>query len=394
MIKRIDLFMPPKSQYQVLHHFTKELADALNRTGVRSRILEAEREQPKRFLDELFKDPPDCTLSFNGLLPDKEGRFFCDLVRIPHVACLVDSPNHFLELTKSKYSIVTCVDRFSCDFFLGLDFPNVLFMPHAVDKDLIAASPLNAKRPIDVLMLGSFIDYEAIREKWKAQFNSAIYKAVEEAAEMALADKSLSSAEALAQAFDKIVKTGQYVDLHQIDFLTLLDQVEDYISGKDRIALLKAIKDAKVHVVGAGGDKWKKSLGNRSNIIFQEPVSYDQAIELMKQSKIVLNSCPKIKRGAHERIFAGLACGALVITNQNTFVEEIFKPGESIVYYRSNHWEDVNEQINMYLSNEDKRKAIVEKGRTVIEKGHTWDHRAVQLIKELEPILQRLNPKK
>ncbi len=381
--------MPPRSQYQVLHHFTKELAEALNRSGVNARILEAQKEQPKLFLDELFKDPPDCTLSFNGLLPDNEGRFFCDLIRIPHVACLVDSPNHFLQLTKSRYSIVTCVDRFSCDFFLGMNFHKVLFMPHGVDKNLISASPLDAKRPIDVLMLGSYIDYEAIREKWKKQFNSDLYRAVEEAAEMALADKKISCAEALAQSLDSYMKVGQYVDLQQIDFLTLLDQLEDYITGKDRIGLIKAIKDAKVHVVGAGGDKWKKSIGNASNVIFQDPVSYDQAIDLMKQSKIVLNSCPKIKNGAHERIFGGLACGALVITNENIFVEENFKPGDSILCYHPNQWDGVNQQINAYLGDEDKRKAIVEKGRAVIEKGHTWDHRAVQLISELEPILYR-----
>src|SRR5262249_10865415 len=96
MIKHIDLFMPPNiSQYGVLHHFTIKMNEALQRSGVRSRILEAQKDNPKPFLSELFNEIPDCTLSFNGLLPDKEGRFFCDLVKIPHVACTIDSPNAF-----------------------------------------------------------------------------------------------------------------------------------------------------------------------------------------------------------------------------------------------------------------------------------------------------------
>lgn len=392
MIKRIDLFMPPKSQYEVLHHFTRELGEALGRTGVSIRILEAERDKPKEFLDTLFSDPPECTLSFNGLLPDGEGRFFCDLIHIPHVACLVDSPNHFLDLTKSKNSIITCVDRFACDFFHGLNFHNVLFMPHAVDKNLVSAS-IEGKRPIDLLMLGSYNDYESIKETWRKQFDDSLYKAVLEAAESALADKTISCPQALAKALDNLVKTVSYENLNQINFLLLLDQLEDYITGKDRVELIRAIKGVQIHIVGVGSERWKKSLGNASNIIYHSPVTYDQAINLMKQSKIVLNSCPKIKNGAHERILAGLACGALVITNDNLFVHENFKAGESILYYPPNHWSEINEQIQLYLNDDKKRLEIVRKGREIVRNGHTWDHRAAVLVNELEPILNKIKRK-
>ncbi len=53
---------------------------------------------PRPFLDTLFADRPECTLSFNGLLPDAEGRFFCEMIQIPHVACLVDAPTQFFSL--------------------------------------------------------------------------------------------------------------------------------------------------------------------------------------------------------------------------------------------------------------------------------------------------------
>ncbi len=76
MIKRIDVFMPPRSQYGVLHHFTRKLSEALGRAGVEASLLEAQYDNPKPFLDKIFSDRPDCTLSFNGLLPDREGRFF------------------------------------------------------------------------------------------------------------------------------------------------------------------------------------------------------------------------------------------------------------------------------------------------------------------------------
>lgn len=391
MIKRIDLFMPPRSQYQVLHHFTEQLGEALTRTGVSCRIMEAEREQPKKFLDQLFSDPPQCTLSFNGLLPDNEGRFFCDLVRIPHVACLVDSPNHYLSLARSKYSIVTCVDKFSCDFFHGIDFHRVLFMPHGVDRNLILKSPFKGKRQYDVLMLASFIDFEAIRKTWKKQYNDPMCKALDEAAEIALSEKTTPCPVALAQSLDKLMKSGTYFDSSKIDFISLLDQLDDYIKGKGRLSLIKAIKDAKVHIFGHDSDQWKKHLGKASNIVIEKAVPFDQAIELMKQSKIVLNSSPALKNGAHERILTGVACGALVITNSNVYMEDNFKPGEGMLFYTQGNLAAVNTQVNEYLQNEEMRNTIVEKGQTAVMNGHTWDHRAAVLVKELDSLLISLN---
>src|SRR5262249_44553215 len=154
-IKRIDLFMPPNlSQYGVLHHFTKKLQEAFSRLSVNCRILEAQRNNPKPFLTELFKDPPDCTLSFNGLLPDEEGRFFADLIRIPHVAYVVDSPNSFVSLVQSPFTIIASVDGKSCEFFRGIHGAHVLFMPHGVEKDL-GMEFYDHERPYDVLLLSS-----------------------------------------------------------------------------------------------------------------------------------------------------------------------------------------------------------------------------------------------
>src|SRR5665213_1941141 len=197
MIRRIDLFMPPISQYGVLHHFTKKMGEAFIRLGVNCRILEAERENPRPFLTQLFNDPPDCTLSFNGLLPDNEGRFFCDMIRIPHVACLVDSPNHFFPLIQSPYTIVTCVDRFSCEFFRGMNFDKVFFMPHGVEKNLSAH--LDEERKYDVLMLGSCIDYDAIAKTWSKKYPGALSEAMFESVDITFADQKTSYIQAFVQ---------------------------------------------------------------------------------------------------------------------------------------------------------------------------------------------------
>lgn len=391
MVKRIDVFMPPKGQYGVLHHFTEKFYEALARNKVECRLLEAERNNPKPFLEKIFNDPPDCTLSFNGLLPDDEGRFFCDMIQIPHVACLVDSPNQYLTLIKSPKTIITCPDRFSCDFFRGLNFHNVLFMPHGVEKELQANK--DKKKRYDVVMLASCIDYEAIKKKWKAEFPPALFKALEEAAEITLSDQETSYVQAFVQTLDRQVSKPGGVDPRQIDFFTVLDQLENYIRGKDRVELVKGIKDAKIDIFGSGfgNTTWEKYLGKQRNCTLHDAVSFEQALEIMKNTKILLNSCAWIKNGAHERIFAGIACGALVITNENIYMRENFKSDENIVFYHHGKWSEVNEKVNHYLKNDKDREHVIEKGKEEVKLHHTWDKRAQQLIKELKPILKRVS---
>jgi spore maturation protein CgeB len=389
-MKRIDVLVPPLSNYGVLQHFTQKMHEGLIQAGVHSRLLEAKRHDPAPFLKALFDDPPECTLSFNGLLPDDQGRFFCDMIHIPHVACLTDSPNSFFPLTKSTSTIITCMDQASVDFFKGAGFPHVLFLPHAVESSL-APDP-EGQRNYDVVLLSSCIDYEMIRASWKKKYPKALKEAMEEAAERALEDISTPYYKAFVEALDKQVHKQSGLDPQQIDFIEVLEDIEFYIRGKDRVELVKAIKDAKVDIFGSadGASGWKKYLGNQPNVTIHDPVPFEQALTIMKHSKIILNSCPSISNGGHERIFSGLACGALVVTTENAFLHKEFKDGESIVFYKHGQWEQVNDRINEYLENTPKRNLITKKGREIVMKGHTWDQRARQLVKELPSFLKAL----
>ena len=50
----------------------------------------------------------------------------------------------------------------------------------------------------------------------------------------------------------------------------------------------------------------------------------------------------------------------------------------------------MNELVNDYLQNEEKRLSVVEKGRKIVKEGHTWDHRVESLIEQLPPILENI----
>lgn len=386
MVKRIDLFMPPLSQYGVLHYMTKDIYNALIRAGVNCRLLVADHDDPEPFLQSLFNNPPECTLSFNGLLPDAKGRFFCEMIKIPHIACLVDSPNQFAALAQCKLNIITCPDLYACEFFRGLKVENVLFLPHGVGKDTEPSKDKNKK--YDVVMLASCIDYENIRDQWKGKYSKDVCAILNLAAEKSAADFSLPYVEAFVQAMNELLPKSPSIDPSTFNLMQLLDDLEMYLRGKERVELVRGIKNAKIDLFGAGWDNEKYFRKKNSNIVMHDPVHYEEALEIMKRSKIVLNSCPWIKNGGHERIFAGMACGAVVITNENPFMKEHFKDGEDICYYNHGKFDGLDGIIATYLSDDAKREKVAASGRKKVMQGHTWDHRVAALLKQLPGCLE------
>jgi spore maturation protein CgeB len=202
---------------------------------------------------------------------------------------------------------------------------------------------------------------------------------MEEAAQVALMDDHTSFMTALAKNLDPVA--CPYV----------FEEVELYIKGMDRLRLLKAFEGHRVHVFGGGigNADWKKLLKKHSNLIVHPSVSYDQALEIMKQSKIVLNSSIKNKQGAHERIFTASACGAVVVTNDNPLLREYFKDGE-MVFYQENNLNQLDSIADKLLKNEKYRSEIAAAGRGRVMQEHTWDHRVHHLLSQITLHLKKI----
>lgn len=389
MLKKIDVLLPDGSLYDVLCHFTRKLFEALVRAGFSCRLLEGNN----RFLTPL-ESPPDCTICFNGALRVDDGKLFCDLIHLPHISCLVDPPFYFPGLTSSRYVVTTCDDRSGCEYLHGLHYPNAFFMPHAVEREL-APDP-NAQRIYDVVMLSTFVDYEKRRAEWKDRFPAPICRGMEEAAEIALQDEAISFPAALKQALAHCLDFQSPAERDSPLYQTIFSEVERYIKGRDKIELLDAIQDTPVHVFGSSIDKqgWAQHCAGRPNVTVHSGVSYSDALKIMQKSKIILNSSIKNKYGAHERIFSGSACGAVVATNDNPYLREHFAANEEIILYRRSAFDQAAASIKALLSDEERRKEVAERARQKVLANHTWDHRIAQLFKDITPTIERMAAQK
>ncbi len=385
MLKKVDVFAPPENPYNTLHYMTEMLAAALVNQGIQTRLFDRKiAKDPKKFIGMVFSDPPDCTLSFNGLLPDSEGNFLCDLIAIPHVAILAYSPQHFFPMAKSPFTVICCIDQFHERFFKMFEGTHTLFLPHAAWAGIEYNAA--AKRPYDVAVLATFMDPDDVRKRWTKKYSADVCQILEEAADLTLERPLVSFIEAFSECM-KSPLAQRRVDPSKLNYKELFNDLEDYIRALDRAEALHAIEDCEIHVFGHGN--WEKFIPKtKAKITVHKPVDFYEAVDVMKKSKIVLNCTPHIKYGGHERFFTAFMCGALPITGRYPYLESVFE--ENTVYYSPPNWGDMNLLIERYLTDSAERQRIVEAGRNITLEKHTWDQRAETLIEQLPPILDIL----
>lgn len=390
MIEKI-CFLVNYNLYESKRHFTQKLAEAFNRKAIETKIIDVNEEVlTAETISALRHYAPTLTCSFNSLLPVSTGKYLWDILEIPHLAVLVDPALYSISLIRSPYSILSCVDRSDESAVRSSQFSNVFFWPHAVEKDI--PDPDHDAKSYPVVFFGSCYDYESLRVSWRENHSEKINKVIDDAIEIVFSDKKSTLSEALVTAWN-LTKP----DATDVDFTELFYCVDYYTRGKDRVELIRSIQDAEVHVFGdLSKDSavsvlgWQQYLSQCSNVTVHPSVPFAESLNILRQSKICLNSMPFFKYGSHERVLAGLACGAVPVTTENYYFNEMFKDGEEVVYYSMQNRSSVNEAINTLLADESKRREIANRGRSIVMSEHTWDKRVDLLIQILPSILKRI----
>ena len=375
----------PDGQYGATKHFTRQLCEALGNNGVECDIYDFEEQDVFSVMEMVKKEKPDCTCTFNPILPLPDGRLFCDHLEIPHVNFLVDASLESLYLLQSPYSVVTCVDLFFCEFLKSGGFQNTFFFPHAVEANFESGKDVEKK--YDVTMLGTCIDYEEINSRWVETYSPQVVEVVQTTVDKVFSDDRSPYFLTLLKELESAKISPEEVEVTQ-----LCREVERYIKGMGRVEMVKSIKDAPVHVFGntIGAKGWKYYLEGQENVIIHDSVPFEKTMQVMRESKVLLSSVPFFKYGSHERLFYGLAAGAAIVTDDTLFNNSQFQEAEGVLIYQ--HWDNerINKTVNDFVANDEQRNHFVEQGREKVMREHTWDCRAKQLVQELPEILERI----
>jgi spore maturation protein CgeB len=381
-------FLVNYNLYESKRYFTQKLAEAMERKGIDTQIIDLQEQVLGGYIMAVIKQySPDLTISFNTLLPSAEEKFLWDLLKIPHLAILVDPVIYSIQLIKSPFSILSSVDRSDVASVRAYPFENIFFLPHAIEPELVP--DYSQKKIYDVVFLGSCCDYESLRASWRQRNPESINKVLDEAIDIVFSETATPLADALARAWQ-----ASGMDPSGMDFTTLFYYLDNYTRGRDRVELIRSIKDSPVHVFGeishdnaVGILGWSEYLSAQKNVTLHPSVPFPEALKILQQSKITLNSMPFFKNGSHERVFAGLACGAVPVTSDSLYLRDVFVDGKDLIFYSMAHREDVNGKILDLLSNESKRAEVALHGYEKVKRDHTWDNRVEVLLHDLTPIL-------
>ncbi len=364
MSKRIIGILPQSSQYGVLHHFTRKVADAFARLGYGAKVMDYDES-----LRCCAKEKPDFTFGFNGAPMTSGGFFLADLIDVPHYAFLVDSPYYYLNLLQSNLVQVCCDDAADLELLRSRWAYRAKFFTQGVEPELKGEQ--GGDREYGVVFFASYFDLEEARKEWKRRFSPELVRVMDQAVERALLLEDLSLIEAFYTSLE-----GKLGLIEGVPVAELFYWMSYMHKGMARTELLKAFKELPVHVWDR---RWTALAEEGSHLIIHDAVDYERSLDILKRSKVVLCNSVRSTRGCNERVLIALACGAVPVTNANPFFREHFIEGEELLLYHPGTMEKTVEEVRNLLTQEDQRDAMAEAGRRNVMQNHTWDSR-VKLI--------------
>lgn len=163
-------------------------------------------------------------------------------------------------------------------------------------------------------------------------------------------------------------------DPAQINVRTTCRLLDTVVRTTRRFNFIKALAKTGLPVTICGED-WENQLYRFKNVTYLGPQPMPKVVELMRQSRVVLNNNGNFGAGSHERPFTILLSGALPFTDVSRYYEQVFEDGKDIAMFR---WTDLPagfERLRGLLDNPDQAFPMIQRGKAKAAADHTWDAR-------------------
>lgn len=372
------------SQYGATRLFADGAAAAFRRRGYDVEVLDlglapatvADVEAAARRLGRF-----DLVFSFSilGEFRGAGGRTLGEVFGGRHVVWHTDYVLRYwarLEATPAETALLvvdpTQIEALEAGFGPGR-FARVGFFPHPAVGEAVADEPdaaaFAAARPIPVLWSGGFAAPQA---RW-ADAPAAMRRVLDAAVEIALSVEWMAPHEALLQALAAMGLDVEGPGLRGAMASAYL--VDGVVREHRRHAFLAALarSGVELHICGAG---WEGELHRFEGATYHGAVPMTRMVELMRQSRVVLNTNGNFGAGSHERPFSASLAGAAVLSDFSRYYAAAFRPGESIELFSWRDLPGAMDQLRALAADPGRcrRQACAAKALTLA--GHTWDRRA------------------
>lgn len=358
-----------------LVYYTKHLAKAFQDLGACCQIIEIDDHNIREKLSDLFKSPPDCFFGIHAIQCDPIFAFgkpyLFEQLNKPYFCYQLDPTIEISHLIDKPLAHLLHVDANYSQLVSPL-IPHSHFFPFGVDREL-----KGDEKKEGLVFFGSCFDYETLSQFFENKWGLSIVKRLKDSAYEALKDPCLNINQLVFNEFGDTPLFLQYMTF-----------AESYMRAVERIDLIKNLcKNFAITVYGQTSSMgqvlpkkgWREYLTDCSQVIVKSAVSYHQSLQIMKKSRIVINSSPHFRHGFHDRFLNAIACNAVPLTNDIDYCRTHFKEGP--IYYHYGEWEMLNENVNHVLKS--KIDHLNNLNRQYLMATHTWHDRAKMFLKSI-----------
>lgn len=378
-------------QYGALRLHADQLASAFTGLGHEATLFDLTTPTGRDAVLTNLAAPPDVYLSLAGMAVDlktPDGASLYDRLGATFVQIHVDHPAHARDrLTVAlKRNYAFFLDRSHVEFVQGWPEaqhltkaaflpPGANELPALVDTSASAF----AERDIPLLFTGTYRGEPLA--PWRSQPAGGFRNLLESIAERMTADATVSLLTAVREALAQIGTELTPALLSK--FVPVLGDIQLFTEAyhRDRLLQVLGLAGVDLHVYGRG---WEPLVARHRSFTFGGVGSFEETLRLVRRARLVLNTNNGFVEGGHERVFAAMAGGAAVLSDESSYYSEAFRVGEEIATFA---WQDIEtapDLITALQSDVGRLAALARAGRARVLADHTWTARAARIIQVLE----------
>lgn len=297
---------------------------------------------------------------------------------------MVDHPIYYYKRLRSHISHMrlVCIDR-GHKAFVEKFYPfygKAGFLP-------LGGTPLPGtgipfqERTTDVIFTGNFVPVEHLMPHIRhmdEESRGFYFDIIQELIEHPCIPLEKALISRLEGEFPQITREETLSCLHGMVFIDL------YLRTYFRQKVVCCLADHGVRLLAIGKD-WEKAGCRRPENIRMAGMQDSLAcLKAMGNAKIALNIMPWFKDGAHDRIFNGMLQGCAVVTDSSAYLDEILLEGRHYAGFSLEHYEEAAQKAKELLAAPGKAEELAQNGFQAASQGHTWAHRASELLRMME----------
>lgn len=384
---KILIFTSREICYNSHYFFAHQMEAAFEKLGYEVQMCEFTKEDDfdavlSPHLGQTYK----LILDFNSLMPqlvEEDGTPVLNLIKGPFYDYILDHPLfHYNCLSAKANDFHAILLDEAQEAYVKRYYPGIkstLMMPLGATEAF--AESKRVSTPDCVLFMGSYDSEEKLYEIIQMApepIRSLAKKVLERRLEEPLIPQE--------QAFGELL-TEQGLVFDNSKFALFMNQmyaVDAYVRNHFRKKSIDCLAKYKfpMKLVGEGWEKY--SSFDESFITREKPVEFGLSFEKIAKEHILLNNSPIFNRGAHDRIYAGMANHCAVLTDDNPYLRKTLKNRENVMLYSLKDEKSLKDMAEELLTNPAFCRDVQEQAYQEFKQNHTWECRVKTLLAQVE----------